>query len=52
MKNNNTFIAQIKKIVYLQKMFRHYLKIKKGKQNLKKFLIITIHNLLILVRIK
>ena len=37
MNNNNTFIAQIKKIVYLQKMFRHFFKIKKGKQNLKKF---------------
>ena len=36
--NNNTFIAQIKKIIFLQKMFRHYLKIKKGKQSLKKFM--------------
>ena len=36
--NNNSFIYQIKKIIFLQKMFRHYLRIKKGKQNLKKFI--------------
>ena len=36
--NNNTFINQIKKIIFLQKMFRHYLRIKKGKLNLKKFI--------------
>ena len=36
--NNNSFIYQIKKIIFLQKMFRYYLRIKKGKQNLKKFI--------------
>ena len=33
----NTEIYQIKKIIFIQKMFRYYIQIKKGKQNLKKY---------------
>ena len=33
----NNELSQIKKIIFLQKTFRQYIKIKKGKQNLKKF---------------
>ena len=33
----NNELSQIKKIIFLQKTFRHYIQMKKGKQNLKKY---------------